>query len=210
MSGVLQTDGRFFLNRAYAEFVFESGGIPLLMTFGQDPISSAKEFCDLVDGILFTGGGDVHPRYYGETIVDADSFCPEEERDAFELELFQCAYQKKLPMFGICRGIQLMAVAKGGSLYQQISGHREGVLHSVTYQNGEEDTVNSYHSQAIKNLPSEAQGFAYSQDGICEGMRFLTHPFAVGVQWHPERQKSAYDRRLFCEFIQACSAFREG
>ncbi len=211
ISGVLEEiSGRFCLHRAYANLIWQCGGIPIVLPFSCDPCASAKELCSAVDGILFSGGGDVHPKYYGSEIENAATFCPEAERDVFEFALFEEAVQKKLPMLGVCRGIQLMAVALGGHLLQQVTGHSGGVCHRAIWESEHAKTptlLNSYHGQAVADVCEGAQVFVRAQDGLCEGFRLKNYPFCVGVQWHPERQRSEYDIALFSSFIAASTAF---
>ncbi len=210
ISGVLDGSGKFALNGAYSEMVWQSGAIPVLATFQN--AQSVTDYLSFANGILLSGGGDVHPKRYGEEIEYPSEIALEEARDAFEFALFEKAFAKKMPILGVCRGIQLMAVAKGGSLHQKIKGHSGGVTHNVRWQKKTANApsfVNSYHSQSIKTLPRGAEVLAISEDGNIEGIRFLSHPFAVGVQWHPERQKSEWDQSLFCDFIAAVRRYRE-
>jgi putative glutamine amidotransferase len=188
----------------YIRAIEAAGGLvyPLPISCGH-----IEDYFQLVDGILFSGGEDIHPAYYGETpIPQLGEVC--DKRDGFETRLFLRALEKKMPVLGICRGLQLMNVALGGTLYQDIQATAAGtfchqvkdkpvdaLVHRVTLPTDgilceilKTDTleVNSLHHQAIHQLGDGLEVVALSFDNIIEGIAYKGESFAVGVQWHPE------------------------
>lgn len=152
------------------------------------------------DGLLLPGGGDVCPHYYGE-----QGDYGEEERDKAEFALVEAFLQRKKPILGICRGLQVLNVAFGGNLLQDITGHtkEQGAdrLHETTILQrsflgelyGGCAVVNSAHHQAIKGLGEGLQAVQWAEDGIIEGICHKTLP-VFGVQWHPERCRGGMRR----------------
>lgn len=176
------------------------------------------------DGLVLSGGIDVHPRYYGSSILDfpnADKF--DERRDEFEIEAFHRALGNGLPVLGICRGLQLINCALGGTLLQDLGTrndiHRgnpdkrhevhvgdETLLAEIT--GVKEGDVNSAHHQAIQLLGRDLQINCYSVDGMIEGIEGTGRAgFLLAVQWHPERmfrfglQDSPFSRRIRDWFV---------
>ncbi|HET8679895.1 MAG TPA: gamma-glutamyl-gamma-aminobutyrate hydrolase family protein [bacterium] len=209
--------------RYYVDAVRDAGGEPIVVRAG-DPMPADY------DGLLLSGGADVHPRYYGEVINESvrDTLSIDDARDAMEMTLAQSALEADLPMLCICRGIQLINVAAGGTLWQDLSlatvdpvGHfQEGRLetweagHDVAVDAGTRLAeimgdgsvgVNSYHHQAVRE---PAPGFcvvARAEDGTVEGIESERHSCIIGVQWHPERMVSHHplQRRLFSRLVEA-------
>jgi len=207
----------------YVHAIQMAGGVPLIIPSG---ITSAElAHCKQVfDGYLLTGGGDIdHEIFNGipnSKISDVDS-----DRDRMEIELTQFAFESKKPILGICRGIQIMNVALGGSLFTDISTQRENSLkhdwypniarnyeaHTITIveesnlksiMNGIEVNVNSLHHQAIKDLGDQLSAIAFAPDGIVEAIESPKHQFFLGVQWHPEWMLSSPSMvNLFKQFI---------
>ena len=209
ISGVWDAkEHRYTIANAYIEAVARAGGIPILL-----PWCHMKEVelqVKRLDGILFTGGADVHPKHYGEACQAQTQ--PEAERDHLELSLFFAAQAQGMPMLGICRGIQLMAVAMGGSLHQHIEGHSDGIMHPIrftlplpTWALSQTMTVNSFHHQAVKSVPLTARVLARADDGTVEAVSFAQDRFCVGVQWHPERMSDPCAVALMQRFLQAAS-----
>ncbi len=191
----------------YCSSVQMAGGTPILLS-----LCVNKEILDnylaIMDGLIITGGDEaVNPRLYGENPIPAlKATCP--SRDECETYLLKGALQQDMPVLGICRGMQLMNVSAGGSLYQDIFTQKQGVLghlpedmpvdelyHSVSIEKGsklrdifqtEELMVNSFHHQAVKKLATGFVGTAISEDEIIEAMEHKKQKFAIGVQWHPE------------------------
>ncbi len=202
----------------YTGAIRAAGGLPLILPIGDDEPAVTAEYLETVDGLLFTGGGDVAPAYYGEA---PDERChePEGERDHFEIHLARAALSRGTPVLGICRGIQLVNVAAGGTLYQDLrcrpgtlpyhaARHedRQKPIHAVRILPGTrlraimgvpETQVTSTHHQFVKDL---APGFRVTaesaEDGIVEGLEHPDHPFLVAVQWHPERMYQDHPEHL--------------
>jgi putative glutamine amidotransferase len=173
------------------------------------------------DGLILCGGNDLQPCYYGEEINGSLDF--DEERDRTEMALVQKFFQTGKPILGICRGMQLLNVALGGTLYQNISGHRGEILHTVKAEKGslleklygKEFTVNSFHHQAIKRLGNGLKATLYDGTGaVIEGVEHESKPY-LGVQWHPERicldlaREGAVDGLKVIEyFIRLCEEYK--
>jgi len=179
-----------------------------------------------LDGLILSGGGDVHPRYFGAELDGADPDSISEQRDELELHLSRQALAQDLPIFGICRGCQVLNVAAGGGMVQDFPGHRssttEPVLHDVVLApesrlveivGSPSLAVNTYHHQGVDaatlapgmRIAAQATG---SDEWLVEAYESTTHRWVVGVQWHPER---IFDfalpdghRRLWESFLAAC------
>ena len=188
---------------SYINAISQSEGRIVLIPQLEDDQKS-KSYIDIIDGLVLTGGVDVSPQYYEEEPEECKDCNP--ARDKWELELFKQAYYQKIPVFGICRGMQLMNVALGGSLYQDINKHfgeellhrpedQEYISHFVNIEKksklfkvlcSEKIEVNSYHHQAIKEIASPFKVVARTEEGIIEAIEAKKRNFVLGVQWHPE------------------------
>ncbi len=216
--------------KEYIDSVFAAGGIPVCIP----PIEDEGDFdtyIGMLDGILFTGGADVSPVCYGEEpLREINYIAP--YRDHSELGLFKRAYEKNVPIFGICRGNQLINVALGGTLYQDINrqmpdsyGHypedtpSNELYHSVNILEGsrlkgimgeEKLYVNSFHHQAVKVLGTNLKVAALSKDNIIEGIEAVDERYLLGVQWHPECLTKKYPEflKLFKSFVDAAWEYR--
>lgn len=180
-----------------------AGGVPLLLTATRDT-QEIKAAASKLDGFVFAGGSDIAPAFYGEE--DRGTISPDLDRDSFELALCREALEKNRPLLGICRGCQLLNVALGGSLIQDLPDvkddwglHRRpdivrGYVHDVKItvptlfpnNRGETMKVNSMHHQAVGRLAKQAEAAARTEDGIIEAIWAPAYKYAVGVQWHPE------------------------
>ena len=193
-----QSDGFIRMRANYAEAILDNGGIPVFLPYTNDK-SRIDCYVNDLDGLLFAGGVDVDPRYYGET-VRFDSVEINKARDDFELALFPAFFSSGKPIFGICRGIQLINVALGGSLFQHIDGHAQaedkytfirtvkvapGTLLSKITESPELLT-NSWHHQAVNKPAPGLRVCALAEDGTVEAVEHTSHPFLLAVQWHPE------------------------
>ena len=169
-----------------------------LKALGAVPRFDRPEECA---ALLLPGGGDVHPRYYGEEIRGSEGI--DEARDARELELIDLFRQAGKPILGICRGAQVINVAFGGSLYQHIPHHaatEQGDAYHETHTTdpmllalyGERFPVNSSHHQAVKEPGEGLRAVQWAEDGTVEAIRHTSLP-VFGVQWHPERMRHPTD-----------------
>lgn len=208
----------------YINSVEKAGGVPVVAPCIADEEAVLRMF-EVADGILFTGGEDVHPRYYNENI-EADNLGISDRRDSFELILARHALKSNKPILGICRGMQLLNVAAGGTLYQDLKtkiGHtvpntpKERLLHDVKITENTRlheiykkdiKEVNSFHHQAVKDLADAYIPTAKAADGIIEGFEMKGDRFLVGVQWHPEMLHERYPEELeiFKAFIKSIKA----
>ncbi len=204
VSCVLDKEGRYCVHRAYLESILRAGAVPVVTALYSVKMEHFKSWLSELDGFLLTGGVDIDPIYYGEAKHNATVADP--VRDGCEIPLCQVLYEMKIPTLGICRGIQVMAVALGGTLCQHVEGHSDGIIHRITLKKNrpecllgmeKEQSVHSSHHQVVKKIPSCATTFAVAQDGCVEGIFCEEHPFYVGVQWHPERLDSTMSRTLF-------------
>ncbi|OTN77339.1 hypothetical protein A5886_002439 [Enterococcus sp. 8G7_MSG3316] len=207
----------------FVTHIQEAGGIPLLIPMGV--IEDAKAYISRIDKLLLAGGHDVSPQHYGETLHPLIQGT-HPERDAFELALIKEAVAQKKPIFGVCRGMQLINVAFGGSLYQDLSlmenPHLKHVqlptpfrfaTHDVTLNAdsqlgkllGTTYPVNSFHHQAVKEIAKDFQVIATAPDGVVEAIE--SHAFGapiLGIQWHPElaAQTRPSEQAIFTFFVQ--------
>lgn len=209
---------------AYVQAVCLAGGVPLILPIVSKPALIQQQI-DLIDGLILSGGYDVCPLFYREEPSKGlEAICP--ERDVYEIQLLQSMRMLRKPILGICRGLQLMNVALGGTLYQDIELFRpssiqhqskaspDAAIHSISilpntllHEMMSEETLltNSFHHQAIKELSPELQANALSQDGLIEGIEGKDDQFLLGVQWHPELmiEKHPCMLKLFKGLIQS-------
>ncbi|MDR3289354.1 MAG: gamma-glutamyl-gamma-aminobutyrate hydrolase family protein [Peptococcaceae bacterium] len=210
----------------YVESVKKAKGTPLLIPPVADQ-EEAKAVFSRVDGLILSGGGDIAPLYLGELAKRCIGDC-QPERDVSEILLAQWALQHDRPLLGICRGMQVMAIAAQGKIHQDIFSqypeameHRQRAPRSYPWHEIEilEDTrlrailrapeksitVNSFHHQAVFGAPPGFRINAVAPDGIVEGIEKARSGFCLGVQWHPESmEQDVYAQRLFVGLIQAC------
>jgi gamma-glutamyl-gamma-aminobutyrate hydrolase PuuD len=213
------------VNSAYVRAVLRAGGVPLILA----PLIGLGHngpILDALDGLVLTGGEDVDPSFYGHDPHPAlESVDP--VRDAFELSLFRDAWDRRLPTLAICRGIQLVNVALGGSLWQDIPAERPGALahrqpdgrdartHDVLITPASRLAqalgttrceVNSFHHQSIRDLAPGLVVTARAPDGEIEGVETApADPWLLAVQWHPEEfhhHDDAPDHGLFSALIR--------
>ena len=209
----------------YMEGIAGAGGLSFMLPLSGDEADLSRLF-SLCDGLLLTGGHDVSPALYGEAPLPVcGACCP--ERDRMESILLRLAMAENKPVLGICRGLQFMNAALGGSLWQDLpSQHPSGVnhhgappydrpVHAVTVLPdtplsavlGESSLpVNSYHHQAVRELAPCLRPMALSPDGLVEAAWHPEMHFLWGVQWHPEFsfRTDAASRSLFRAFVDAC------
>ncbi len=212
---------------AYMQALIHAGAHPLAIPLGIPP-SDLETLIAHLDGVLFSGGGDIHPQLYkGDNHPKVSEV--DDERDRLEIALFQAIWERGKPFLGICRGMQLINVALGGNLYEDIldqhphamrhqyaKNHpRDYLAHEVEIQPDtqlrevlgvERIKVNSLHHQGVRQLAGQLRCSAVATDGIIEAFEAQEHPFGLAVQWHPENlQAYAPMRALFQAFVRAAS-----
>lgn len=224
-------------SRNYLKMLADLGATPVLLspdepacipegpTFHPDGLGRLPEtVLDHLDGLILSGGGDVHPRYFGAALAGADPESISEARDELELLLARQSLAQNKPLFGICRGCQVLNVAAGGGMVQDFPNHRSSlekpVLHQVSLPENSHLAqivgstslaVNTYHHQGVDHatlapgMRVAAQATA-PDDWLVEAFESPAHRWVVGVQWHPERIFELPDahRRIWESFIGAC------
>ena len=223
---------RFSVSEAYTSSIISAGACPVMIPLGL-PGESVNELLDYLDGVLFTGGGNIAPTLYGQydhPLIDGI----DPDRDSVEIALIEQAIHSGLPLMGICRGLQIINVALGGDLYVDILEQhplalkhqyypdypREYLAHEVSIEKtgmlakvfpGARVPVNSLHHQGVRNLAPGLKPAAFAPDGIIEAFELPGHPFGLAVQWHPENlQEHKTMRDLFCLFVEASMNQQEG
>lgn len=220
------------LNENYVRSVRAAGGLPLIV-----PVMEGKEEAaaclDSLDGLLLSGGGDLLPLRYGEEALPGLGLTSS-SRDEWELDLVLAARERGLPLLGICRGHQLINVALGGSLYQDLRTQLPGSLDHCPPEGQSMDelrhgveilgpgsrlaralgegrvAVNSFHHQGLKRLAGGLVATARSADGLVEGFEGEGEAFLMGVQFHPETLSARYPAFLgiFSALVEAAEAYR--
>lgn len=204
-------DNNSKLAENYYKSVVAVGGVPVIIPVTDD-LATIEAIVGRLDGILLSGGGDMHPRYYNEEPIPENG-TPDELRDRYDVALIKSAVEYQLPVLGICRGMQVINTVFGGSLYQDINVqyadkqpmcHSQNEERSVTTQtasvvadsllysivNCNTLPINSIHHQAVKRIADGFRAVAFADDGICEAIESLYYPI-LGVQWHPEHLSEA-------------------
>ncbi len=185
-------------------------------------VGNAKSVIGICDGLLLSGGGDISPNLCGITDYNPALLSDvSPERDLYELELARLAYEKNIPTLAICRGLQVMNVALGGSLNFDISGHRQKrsrdcPSHSIDIKSGSllrrliqksELEVNSFHHQSVNTCAESLKISAKAEDGTIEAIEAEDKKFYLGVQWHPEHMDSRECKVLFAALCAAANGF---
>lgn len=215
----------------YFDLINMAGGIPLMLPFQTTEDADMEKLLSLLNGVLFTGGQDVDPKYYKEEPApELKETCS--VRDEFEWRFLDKVLETDIPVLFICRGMQLLNVKKGGTLYQDLNTYYKGVtfehstgdakalelVHNVKYQGGskfdslfdKEFKVNSLHHQGIKDLGRDLHVNLLSDDNIVEGVELTDRTFGIGLQFHPELiyDKSETVKRLIGEFISKAKEYK--
>ncbi|MBI4042687.1 MAG: gamma-glutamyl-gamma-aminobutyrate hydrolase family protein [Deltaproteobacteria bacterium] len=197
------------LGRSMLHYVTQADAVPVVLLPWKDQISVNCELIKSCDGLILTGGADISPQQYGEEPLKPE-WSGQPERDAAELALIKEALDLKIPILGICRGCQLINVAFGGSLFQDIAAqcptnlcHRNPAIYDLNahpvklapnnplveiFEGREDLLVNAVHHQAVDKLGKGLEAIARAEDGIVEAIWRPNprHPLVLGVQWHPE------------------------
>lgn len=217
---------RQYINAAYISAVEDAGAVPFIIPVSND-LEKTKKLIDLCDGLLFPGGEDIVPGYYGENPhKNLGEIRPEVDKFLFHSLLY--ALEQRKPALGICKGMQMMVVATGGSLYQDIysqreeetflhcqSGRRTYGVHQVQIDKDSrlfqiletgQIATNSMHHQSVRTLGKGLRLSAHTEDGIVEAVESLDGRL-IGVQWHPEEMvpESGAMKRLFKNLVQRAS-----
>lgn len=218
------------MNQRYFHAVMSAGGVPWMVPLIDADLATLREIYDRLDGICLPGGVDLDPATFGETPrPEVGRIDP--PRDRVELQLVRWALEDDKPVLGLCRGLQVINVALGGTLYQDLAADwpaamkhdyfptggfgRDYLAHDVAITPrtrlagilGERTPVNSMHHQGIRTLGRDLIASAHASDGLVEGVE-TSGSFCIGVQWHPETLTDAHPpmARLFDEFIAAAGS----
>lgn len=213
------------INLAYSRAVENLGGVPVLLP-SLLSVDAKKAIVGKISGLILTGGVDVDPYYFGEEPIRHQGEI-EPGRDKMEMFITKKALDKNLPVLGICRGMQVLNIAAGGDIYQDIYSQletsikhdqkapgcypthsidilEETKLHRITGKRNLR--VNSFHHQAVNNIAPGFVASAYSADGIVEGIESEKYKFALAVQWHPELMCPGHveSEKVFGTFVESC------
>jgi len=215
----------------YISAIYAAGGLPVVLP-SDAPVEEAAYLLERIDGLLLTGGGDIAPERYGGQ-PHPKVYGTNAARDALEIALANAAVERGVPFLGICRGIQVLNVALGGTLYEDLADQfphalrhrsdpvteREMLAHGIKAEKesrlvrllGEtEFEVNSLHHQGIRDVAAGLKVSAWAPDGLVEAVELPDHPFGLAVQWHPEwlYQEHPLQQALFCGLVGAAAAHR--
>ncbi len=208
-------NNQIMINENYVKSIENVNGIPILATYSNN--KNIDEYLKICDGVLFSGGGDINTE-----IINVRSNSYNEPvpliRDEFEISILKKCIERDIPILCICRGIQVLNVAMGGTIFQHIEGHngnKEELHHKILIKRDSklfnavkdiEIKVNSVHHQAINKLGKGLKITAFSNDGYIEAVESINNTFVVGVQWHPEYLiKCEEQLNIFKEFIKFCT-----
>ncbi len=212
--------------RTYCASIEENGGVALVLPCDLEN-ESIERIVNECDGFFFSGGMDIEPSRYGAA-KRAECGETDKRRDEFELLAIERILKTAKPILGVCRGMQLINVALGGTLYQDIPSeletsipHRQtepkfSASHEVRVADGtplyslvneKRMSANSFHHQCVKDLAKDLGAMAFADDGIIEAVYFKGERYIRAYQWHPERLygNDPLNRRLFLDFIEACT-----
>lgn len=210
----------YALRENYFNAVINAGGVPLALPYAPDHV---ERYLSLIQGLIIPGGAfDIDPALYGAT-QDPASHVIKNHRTQFEIALLNKALDQDIPYLGICAGMQLLNVARGGTLYQNISTDIENALvhdqtnpkdqtsHAIDIVEGTTlakinphpaPQVNSTHHQSVHVLGKELIVSAFAPDGVIEAIEDPDHPCCLGIEWHPEYETTPLDRAIFQYFVE--------
>lgn len=219
---------RWAVTDTYINAVAAAGGIPIVLAPTDNDVAP---LLDLVDGLVFSGGADIDPALFGDADVHPKTYGVNPLRDRFELALIRAAAERDIPALCICRGIQVLNVAFGGTLYQDVADqyaaeilHSQSDLHIPAMDPSHQVDVdadsfvasiygasrlntNSFHHQTLKDVPEIFEIAGRSTDGSIEAVSMKDKRYIVGLQWHPEMMFNAHEEHLrpFAGLIAASS-----
>ncbi|MEE8808110.1 MAG: gamma-glutamyl-gamma-aminobutyrate hydrolase family protein [Lactimicrobium sp.] len=216
---------RAYVNQDYVDSIAMAGGIPIILPVIAD-LDDVSSMVSGLDGVIVTGGEDLDPLLYGEQVLPACGMC-DTNTDRFFLSVIHACDELAIPVFGICKGLQAINAAYGGTLYQDIPSQvekaiqhdqkrpRDQAVHSILIQPfsflggvlGDRVMVNSWHHQSVKTVANGFHVTATAPDGIVEGMEKDEGTFMCGVQFHPEMMAACGNRQmlsLFQAFLHVC------
>jgi putative glutamine amidotransferase len=218
------------MSQQYIRVLVQAGAVPWIIPLLSGDTATLREIYDRLDGVFLPGGVDLHPSSYQE---EPSALCgrTDADRDETELTLTRWAMEDKKPLFAVCRGVQVVNVAAGGSVHQDLAAELPGsIKHDYFPKQGRytrdmlvhevripADTrlgallgrpviqVNSMHHQGIKRVAAGLRPNAFAPDGLIEGLESLNGHFLLGVQWHPEAlaERDPVMERLFAAFVEA-------
>ncbi|RFB18058.1 gamma-glutamyl-gamma-aminobutyrate hydrolase family protein [Bacillus sp. HNG] len=223
----VELDSKHTLSNDYIQAVIQAGGIPVILPIGID--EDVSQLVTNLDGLLLTGGGDIDPFLFGEEPhPKLGAISP--GRDDLEPAIIKEMIAADKPILAICRGIQILNIALGGDMYQDIYSQHETQLlqhsqkapryhfaHFVKAKEGSllasiagttEFKVNTDHHQSVRHVPYPLDVSGVASDGIIEAIESTGHSFVLGVQWHPEGLAVRGDqisKRIFSRFVESCS-----
>jgi putative glutamine amidotransferase len=210
-----------YLKEQYYEAIEEQGGLPIGIP-ATERLGTIEQYCDMINGLFLIGGEDINPSLYGEEL---DPLCKPlmPRRDQFECQLINTCHQRQIPILGVCRGLQMMNVAFGGTLYQDLSQmpgaanhgqvgeldystrHQVEIISDTTLHHilgADHIETNTGHHQGIKQLANGLTVSAKTADGVIEAVE--GNGFTIAVQWHPEAWScDPHSRKLFAAFCEA-------
>lgn len=216
---------RFGMSRPYLGALEKTGALPVILPLALEP-NTLRRLYERVDGLFMAGGGDLDPACYAQANHPATSGV-DSLRDETELILLRWALEDGKPILGVCRGIQALNVAAGGTLVQDLSAQRPDAIRHQYYPEkpreylahtietvrgarlagilGPSATVNSFHHQAVEQVAPTLRAAAFAPDGVIEAIEHPDRPFVVGVQWHPESliETDPAMRQLFTAFVES-------
>jgi len=218
---VFDSSGRYpgykklIVNKDYCDSIRLAGGIPVIIPMSHDR-ELLKEELKILDGLVMIGGADIDPTYYGEEHLPLNG-AAKLDRDIYDMIIYEASRELKLPVFGICRGFQVINVFEGGTLYQDLEYFKKDHLMHAQHQNPEgkvhkvflegeswlkevlkkdEIWVNSFHHQAVKDIAKSLKITGRSSDTLIESFEKKGEHFVVGVQWHPEKMAARENRQM--------------